>query len=365
MTLPIGLENLATTAAPLAGVPRRDALHGHDLGCRFVADEFLQLKVGPTVHLRPLPLSELVATFTNPREVLQDDHISLLESCDDPLAYLVVFVPTEPIGLASKFGKVSFGGTSSSRLQGTPEASVSPTDGVQVLGIEELSVTGDGNVLDSTVDSDDPPVLRGIGEVVFHDEVEEDGVSFDDQLRTLLSPMGILTEALGKDEGSLHPPIDREEGDLSTIQEDGHGVIVVADAALFGPRLNEWKFFLLPVRPHRQHRLHRLHPGGDGELSRKGFSEDLVDLVVDGDRIEVSILERPSGHEVEGTSVLLDGRQDVTDWETQLQFDRPLDGHMICVRWMAIKFLPRWANTFEEGAIPPTTEAVGFLAQFT
>lgn len=169
LALAIAIIDVTTTATSLAGVPRVHVLDGDAFAVSLVGEELLELEEVPLMELGSHLLTELTPV-TNITQIFKDDGASWFERTDDLLGNDVIHVGSEPSLLARNLRKVPLSRTCLRFLQLASQASITITDVLDHTAAVELIGGSHGDLLDSTIHTNNNAVVLGLLHFLLEDD---------------------------------------------------------------------------------------------------------------------------------------------------------------------------------------------------
>ena len=188
---------MPTTGTSLAGISSINVINETTNASRLVSQELLELKEVPLVDLLADFFAQLPTTATDASQFLQNNRGAGLQCGHDLLCNTMVDIPAEQLFASSNFGEVSFSRMSFG-LQRTPQLLIPLADLLKFSSTEEPVIANDGQLLDTSVDTDILAIGFYIGSIFLKNDMQKCPAVFGlKQFGRLTFPRKILAEIVG------------------------------------------------------------------------------------------------------------------------------------------------------------------------
>jgi len=287
LSLPIRAGNITASGTFLACVSGVNMFNFNAPCLRFIGEKLFKLKKAPFVQFGTLLFAKLDG-LSNPSQFFKSNYSSRLKRIYDLFCNHMVDIGSKTVLLLRYFTKVSFGRFATIFLQSTFQLLIALGNFFNLSTAKELVFRGNGNFLNSSVNTNDLAGKLWVGNILAENNVQKYLVLSDKQLSRTSFPCNVLLKIFRNRDWNFYSAIDGKKGKLVASKPNVVTSGIVTDRRLFGLWAGSL-LFLSQSCFNTFKRLRSFHSGRYGKLRGKIFSNLFICFMVQRYAIRIAI----------------------------------------------------------------------------
>jgi len=288
LRLPIGTRNIPADRTLLAGIASIDILNSYSSGFGLISKELFKLEEIPFIQVLTLFFAKS-CRLPDSSQLLKCDYGSWIKRFYDSLCNHMVNIGSEAVLLLGYFTKVSFCRFTATGLQSFSDFLVMLGNSFTLTAIKELIFRGNGNLLNSSVNTNNFAGNLRISNVLAENYIQKNLILSNKQISGTSFPCKILLKIFRDRDRDFDSSLDSKQRKFVSFKPNIETSSIITDRTLLA--LWAGRFLLLFQSCFNGFNgFSSFHPGGYCKLGGKIFSRREIGLIMQRNPIRITII---------------------------------------------------------------------------